>query len=105
MHVKNHNDPNCTGLLMIIKNQNHHDYCRVPRSRKWGISYHGKGADNSYIKKRPKDVNMVKQKVVIWVFGHAEFKFGVYFELSSVLQCVLSTLVFDQVAIPRENLS
>ena len=56
-------------------------------------------------KKQPKDVNMVKQKVVKWAFGHAEFKFGVYFELSSVLQCVLSTLVFDQVAITRENLS
>ena len=40
---------------------------------------------------------MVKQKVVIGVFRHAEFKFGLYFVLTLLLHRFLAFLTLEEV--------
>ena len=67
-----------------------YDHCRVPGARQ--LSPLEVGEDNSKLEpKKFKSIDMVKQKVVIGVFRHAESKSGLYFVLTLFLHRFLAT--------------
>ena len=77
---------------LIIELRGDYDYCRVPGT--WQLSPLEVGEDNSKLEpKKFKSIDMVKQKVVIGVFRHAESKSGLYFVLTLLLHRFLATFL------------
>ena len=77
-------------MRLHVRCRGDYDYCRVPGTQQ--LSPLEVGEDNSRFEpKNLKSINMVKQKVVIGVFRHAESKSGLCFVLTVLLHRFLTT--------------